>query len=80
MIKKLGLAALAAGMLAGPALAAEKLTVETSKGCSFDITLRPDLAPPPSGRARLAHAPGRNTRRPGPAPQRRQARRSAMPS
>ena len=43
MIKKLGLAALAAGMLAGPALAAEKLTVETSKGCSFDITLRPDL-------------------------------------
>jgi len=45
MIKKLGLAALAAGMLAGPALAAEKLTVETSKGCSFDIMLRPDLAP-----------------------------------
>jgi peptidylprolyl isomerase len=45
MIKKLGLAALAAGMLAGPALAAEKLIVETSKGCSFDITLRPDLAP-----------------------------------
>jgi peptidylprolyl isomerase len=45
MIKKLGLAALAAGMLAGPALAAEKLTVETSKGCSFDIALRPDLAP-----------------------------------
>ena len=40
MIKKLALAALAAGMLAGPALAAEKLTVETSKGCSFDITLR----------------------------------------
>ena len=45
MIKKLGLAALAAGMLAGPALAAEKLTVETSMGCSFDIALRPDLAP-----------------------------------
>ena len=45
MIKKLGLAALAAGMLAGPALAAEKLTVETSNGCSFDITLRADLAP-----------------------------------
>jgi len=45
MIKKLGLAALAAGMLAGPALAAEKLTVETSMGCSFDITLRADLAP-----------------------------------
>ena len=45
MIKKLGLAAVAAGMLAGPALAAEKLTVETSMGCSFDITLRPDLAP-----------------------------------
>jgi peptidylprolyl isomerase len=45
MIKKLGLAAVAAGMLAGPALAAEKLTVETSMGCSFDIALRPDLAP-----------------------------------
>ena len=45
MIKKLGLAAVVAGMLAGPALAAEKLTVETSMGCSFDITLRPDLAP-----------------------------------
>jgi peptidylprolyl isomerase len=45
MIRKLGLAALAAGLLATPALAAEKLTVETSKGCSFDITLRPDLAP-----------------------------------
>jgi peptidylprolyl isomerase len=45
MIKKLGFAALAAGMLAGPALAAEKLTVETSMGCSFDITLRADLAP-----------------------------------
>lgn len=45
MIRKLGLAALAAGLLAMPALAAEKLTVETSKGCSFDIKLRPDLAP-----------------------------------
>jgi peptidylprolyl isomerase len=45
MIKTLGLAALAAGLLATPALAAEKLSVETSKGCSFDIKLRPDLAP-----------------------------------
>jgi peptidylprolyl isomerase len=45
MIRKLAFAALAAGLLATPALAAEKLTVETSKGCSFDITLRPDLAP-----------------------------------
>ena len=45
MIKTLGLAALAAGLLATPVLAAEKLTVETSKGCSFDIKLRPDLAP-----------------------------------
>ncbi|HRX36652.1 MAG TPA: peptidylprolyl isomerase [Aestuariivirga sp.] len=45
MIKTLGLAALAAGLIASPALAASKLTVETSKGCSFDITLRPDLAP-----------------------------------
>ncbi|MBC8035615.1 MAG: peptidylprolyl isomerase, partial [Rhizobiales bacterium] len=45
MIKKLGAAALAAVWLATPALAAEKLTIETSKGCSFDIKLRPDLAP-----------------------------------
>ncbi|MFO1121050.1 MAG: peptidylprolyl isomerase [Hyphomicrobiales bacterium] len=45
MFKKLALAALAAGILASPAVAAEKITVETSKGCSFDITLRPDLAP-----------------------------------
>ncbi len=39
---------LAAGLLAGlswPALAADKLTVETSMGCSFDIELRADLAP-----------------------------------
>ena len=45
MIRKLALAALAAGLLSTPALAADKLKVETSKGCSFDITLRPDLAP-----------------------------------
>ena len=45
MIRKLALAALAAGLLASPALAADKLKVETSKGCSFEITLRPDLAP-----------------------------------
>lgn len=45
MIRKLALAALAAGLLASPALAAEKITVETSKDCSFTISLRPDLAP-----------------------------------
>jgi cyclophilin family peptidyl-prolyl cis-trans isomerase len=45
MIRKLALAALAAGLLASPAIAAEKITVETSKGCSFTISLRPDLAP-----------------------------------
>lgn len=45
MIRKLALAALAAGLLGSPALAADKLKVETSKGCSFEITLRPDLAP-----------------------------------
>jgi peptidylprolyl isomerase len=45
MIRKLALAALAAGLLASPALAAEKITVETSKGCSFTIALRADLAP-----------------------------------
>ena len=45
MIRKLALAALAAGLLTTPALAAEKLKVETSKGCAFEITLRSDLAP-----------------------------------
>ncbi|MCA3555496.1 peptidylprolyl isomerase [Aestuariivirga sp.] len=45
MIRKLALAAIAAGLIATPALAAEKLKVETSKGCSFEIALRPDLAP-----------------------------------
>ena len=45
MFKKIGLAALAAVWLAAPAMAAGKLTVQISKGCSFDIKLRPDLAP-----------------------------------
>jgi peptidylprolyl isomerase len=45
MFRKLALAALAAGLMASPALAAEKIKVETSKGCSFEIALRPDLAP-----------------------------------
>ena len=45
MIRKFGLMAVTAAWLATPALAAEKLTVETSENCSFDITLRPDLAP-----------------------------------
>ena len=45
MIRKLALAAVAAGLFASPAIAAEKITVETSKDCSFTITLRPDLAP-----------------------------------
>jgi peptidylprolyl isomerase len=45
MIRKLALAALAVGLIATPALAADKLKVETSKGCSFEMTLRPDLAP-----------------------------------
>ena len=45
MIRKLALAALTAGLLASPALAAETIKVDTSKDCSFTITLRPDLAP-----------------------------------
>ena len=45
MIRKLALSVLAAGLLASPAMAAGKLNVATSKGCSFDITLRADLAP-----------------------------------
>jgi peptidylprolyl isomerase len=45
MFKRLGLAAAAALFLAAPALAADTLHVETSKGCAFDIKLRADLAP-----------------------------------
>ena len=45
MIRKLALAAAAVGLLATPALAAGKLTVKTSIGCSFDIALKPDVAP-----------------------------------
>lgn len=45
MIRKSCLAALAAVWLASPAYAAKKLTIETTKACSFDIMLRPDLAP-----------------------------------
>jgi peptidylprolyl isomerase len=44
-MKRLGLCAIAAIMMAAPALAAEKITVETNDKCSFTITLRPDLAP-----------------------------------
>lgn len=45
MFRKLALAAMAVGFLASPALAADKIKVEISKGCSFEIALRPDLAP-----------------------------------
>lgn len=45
MIRKIALALTATACLAAPALAAEKLHIETSKNCAFDISLRPDLAP-----------------------------------
>lgn len=44
-MKKLGICAVAAMMMVAPAMADGKLAVETSKNCSFTITLRPDLAP-----------------------------------
>lgn len=44
-MKRLGMWAMAVVMMAAPAMAAEKLIVETSDKCSFTITLRPDLAP-----------------------------------
>ncbi|MCC7480312.1 MAG: peptidylprolyl isomerase [Hyphomicrobiales bacterium] len=44
-MKKLGLCAMAAMLMAAPALAADKITVETNDKCSFTIALRPDLAP-----------------------------------
>jgi peptidylprolyl isomerase len=37
--------AMVALMMAAPAMAAEKITVETNDKCSFTIALRPDLAP-----------------------------------
>jgi cyclophilin family peptidyl-prolyl cis-trans isomerase len=44
-MKRLGMWAMAVVMMAAPAMAAEKLIVETNDKCSFTITLRPDLAP-----------------------------------
>jgi peptidylprolyl isomerase len=44
-MKILGMCAMAALMMAAPAMAAEKITVETNDKCSFTIALRPDLAP-----------------------------------
>ena len=44
-MRKLLLAGAAVMALAGPALAADSMTVETSDKCSFTIKLRPDLAP-----------------------------------
>ncbi|NMD07940.1 MAG: peptidylprolyl isomerase [Phyllobacteriaceae bacterium] len=44
-MRKLLLAGAAVVALAGPALAADTMTVETSDKCSFTIKLRPDLAP-----------------------------------
>ena len=44
-MKKLGMCAMAAMMMVAPAMAAEKIIVETNDKCSFTITLRSDLAP-----------------------------------
>lgn len=44
-MKKLILAGACLAALASPALAADSMSVEISKGCSFTIKFRPDLAP-----------------------------------
>ena len=44
-MKRFMIAAVALTSLAGSAFAADTMTVETSKNCSFTIKLRPDLAP-----------------------------------
>jgi peptidylprolyl isomerase len=44
-MRKLIFAGLSLAMLAGPAVAAQSLKVDMSTGCSFTISLRPDLAP-----------------------------------
>jgi peptidylprolyl isomerase len=44
-MRKLILAGVSLAAIAGPALAAQSLKVDTSMGCSFTISLRPDLAP-----------------------------------
>jgi peptidylprolyl isomerase len=44
-MKRFMIAILAVSALAAPAFAADTMTVETSKNCSFSIKLRPDLAP-----------------------------------
>jgi peptidylprolyl isomerase len=45
LMKRFMIAAVALSALAAPAFAADTMTVETSKACSFTIKLRPDLAP-----------------------------------
>ena len=44
-MKRFMIAALALGALAAPSFAADTMTVETSKNCSFTIKLRADVAP-----------------------------------
>jgi peptidylprolyl isomerase len=44
-MKRFMIAAVALSALAAPAFAADTMTVETSKNCSFTIKLRADLAP-----------------------------------
>ncbi len=44
-MKRFMIAALALGAFAAPSFAAETMTVETSKNCSFVIKLRADVAP-----------------------------------
>ena len=44
-MKKLGIVAITAMLMATPAVAGAKLVVETSKKCNFTIALRDDLAP-----------------------------------
>jgi peptidylprolyl isomerase len=45
LMKRFMIAAVALSALAAPAFAADTMTVETSKACSFTIKLRADLAP-----------------------------------
>ena len=44
-MKRLMIAAVALAGLVAPSFAADTMTVETSKNCSFTIKLRPDVAP-----------------------------------
>jgi peptidylprolyl isomerase len=57
-MKRFGIIALGCMLAASPAFAESNLLVETSKGCSFTIALKPDVAPKHVGQVTKLAAAG----------------------